>query len=111
MTTRVLTYPAPPAPDVSERDLQQLILDLATVCGWWHFHARDMRRSDTGWPDLILARPRSPLLVWEIKSAAGKLSDEQYDWGVVLMQVPGIEYRTIWPADWGHVVETLTREA
>jgi hypothetical protein len=103
--------PAPPDPNISERDLQQLIIDLATTFGFWHFHARDMRRSDTGWPDLILARPRSPLLVWEIKAARGKLSDEQYDWGVVLMQVPGIDYRVIRAADWAYVVETLTREA
>jgi hypothetical protein len=108
MVTRVLTPPAPPSLDVSERDLQQLILDLATTFGWWHFHPWSMRRSDTGWPDLVLARPCSPLLVWEIKAEQGQLSPEQYDWGMVLCQVPGIEYRVIRPRDWAHVVATLT---
>ena len=41
---------------ITEEQFQQQIIDLADVRGWWHYHTRDSRRSDEGFPDLVLVR-------------------------------------------------------
>jgi len=105
---RLLTPPAPPAPDIPERDFQQLIVDLATAFGWEHHHQLISRGSDPGWPDLVLCRPPK-LLLREIKREGGKLSQAQLDWGWLLRQC-GADWDCWYPRDWQRIVATLTRE-
>jgi hypothetical protein len=63
----------------SEKVYQQQIADLATLLGWSHFHTFDSRRSDVGWPDLILCRPPR-LIAAELKGPRGRLTFEQEQW-------------------------------
>lgn len=65
---------------MNEKQLQQAVLDCATALGWRHFHTFDSRRSDPGFPDLVLARVPDRLLFVELKSETGRMSREQAEW-------------------------------
>jgi len=104
----VLQPPAPPSPWISERDFQQLIVDLATTFGWEHYHTLHAPGSDAGWPDLVLARPPQLLFV-ELKARRGVLSWEQRAWGDTLAACR-CDWRCWKPEDWQEVLDTLTAE-
>lgn len=102
--------PATVAHSLSEKDLQQQVLDLATLYGWRHFHVRDSRGSDPGWPDLVLLRPPK-LLIVELKRETGRLSVAQSDW-LRLLDMCGVDVRVWRPSSWPEIEETLmAREA
>ena len=65
--------------NMSERELQKIVLDLAEVNGWMHYHTYDSRRSAHGWPDLVLCRPPEIIFV-ELKSNKGRLTPHQKKW-------------------------------
>jgi HNH endonuclease/VRR-NUC domain len=65
--------------NLRERDWHQQVVEVATLYGWRHFHAFDMRRSDAGWPDIVLCRPPE-LLIVELKAEHGKLQVAQEEW-------------------------------
>lgn len=104
----VLQPPAPPSPWISEKDFQQLILDLATVFGWLCYHTYDSRRSAAGFPDLVLCRPPQVIYV-ELKATRGVLSWEQRAWGELLTACR-CDWRVWRPSDWQQIVDTLTAE-
>jgi hypothetical protein len=93
---------------MSEAALQEAVIACATLLGWEHFHAYDMRRSDTGWPDLLLLKPPR-MLVLELKTERGKVSPEQEGW-LALWAACGAMTAVIRPSDW-HAgrVEALLR--
>ena len=106
---------------MSERQLQDAVVDLARMLKWRCVHfgaAQDDRgrwRTPTqadavGWPDLILVRDR--MVVVEVKAKAGRLSAEQGQWLEVLTRA-GIENYVFRPADWvsGEVEAVLRRRA
>jgi hypothetical protein len=103
-----------------EASFQACVIETARLAGWRVVHFRRARTAHgwktpiagdaTGWPDLTLVRP--PRLVFaELKSARGKLRDEQSDWLAVLRLLPGAEVFVWRPDDWPEVVETLTGTA
>jgi VRR-NUC domain-containing protein len=95
------------APRLSEKQFQEQVLQLAKWCGWWAFHPYDSRRSEPGWPDLALLRPPELLLV-ELKSEQGKLTDEQAT-VLDLLQRCGL-YARVWrPTDWEEIERKLAR--
>lgn len=61
---------------LSERDWQRLVVDFATLHGWWTYHTNNSLRSNPGWPDLVLARPGEVLFV-ELKREDGKVTAAQ----------------------------------
>lgn len=63
---------------MTEKEWQALIVEHARLHGWSGYHQFDSRRSQPGWPDLVLVRPPELLMV-ELKSASGKLTPEQAD--------------------------------
>lgn len=85
----LITPPAPPSPQISEAMFQALILDIAGWLGWTHYHTRDSRGSNPGWPDLVLVRERAGMpariLFREIKTSRGRLTQEQARWGQLLL--------------------------
>ena len=64
------------AQHLTEADLQASVEDLATFRGWAKYHTHDSRRSDPGFPDLVLWRDHR-LIFAELKAAKGKLTPEQ----------------------------------
>ena len=93
---------------VSEAAFQRQVIALAQLCGWaFCYHTRDSRGSARGFPDLVLMRVRPPrLLVVELKSARGKVTDAQADW-LAAFDACGVE-RYVWrPSDWPAIEAVL----
>ncbi len=64
---------------VLEKDWQKQVRDLASMLGYRRaYHTFDSRRSDTGFPDLVLVRDRVVFL--ELKREKGIVSVAQAGW-------------------------------
>lgn len=94
---------------MTESAWQQQVVELATLYGWLHYHAYDSRRSDPGWPDLVLVRPPK-LLVVELKTDTGRLTRSQTEW-LALLDACGVETAVWRPRDFDAVHDRLRRAA
>lgn len=99
----------------TEDEWQSTVLDYARLRGWIAHHDRPARTSrgwttpiqgTPGFPDLVLVRFGDPVLFVELKSATGRLSDDQRRWQERLVAA-GAEYRLWRPCDWDEVRRTL----
>ena len=90
---------------VSEAAFQAAVVQLAKELGWhWH-HAHDSRRTEAGFPDLVLVRGGALLFV-ELKADRGRLSPEQAVWRDALQACGAAWY--LWrPSDWDDIVSVL----
>ncbi|HZS02229.1 MAG TPA: VRR-NUC domain-containing protein [Chloroflexota bacterium] len=67
------------ARDMAEEDLLRHVKSCAAAFGWLVYHTRDSRRSDEGFPDLVLLRP--PRLIFaELKTEQGRVTHDQAMW-------------------------------
>jgi hypothetical protein len=84
---------------VSEADLHGLIVEAAGWLNWWVYHTHDSRRSQPGWPDLVLVhRDTGHVLFRELKSERGRLTAEQRE---VLGYLALRHDAGVWrPSDW-----------
>ena len=91
---------------MTEKQLQTVIIQLAELTGWLVYHTHDSRRSNPGFPDLVMARgPR--IIFAELKSAKGKTRPEQVKWLAALSLAHGEVY-TWRPAQWHDgTIETI----
>lgn len=106
-------------PPLTEAAFQAQVLELAHLRQWETFHVRAGRTLDSwrtpgsgtmakGWPDLVLVRPRDGRLLFiELKTDAGKLTEEQRRVIDVLRSVSGIHVDIWRPADWDHIERVL----
>ena len=96
--------------NVSERDFQLAVVDLAKRAGWLVFHPlpalaksghyMTATQGDVGYPDLTLVhRKRKLVLFVELKSHTGRVSIDQTMWGAALTEA-GADYRLVRPHDW-----------
>lgn len=92
---------------MTEKEWQDAVIELATYYRWAHFHVYDSRRSDPGWPDLVLCRPPE-LLVVELKSDRGRLRPDQSLW-LDRLAACGLEVAVWRPRDLDEVHERLKR--
>lgn len=92
---------------MTEAEWQLLLVEYAHLRGWWIYHTHDSRRSQPGWPDLVLLRPPEALFV-EVKSASGRVSPEQAE---VLQQLMRCDLEVhVWrPADEADAFARLAR--
>jgi hypothetical protein len=66
---------------MTERELQAQVIDLARMLGYLVWHCYDSRRSEPGFPDLVMVHERSGALIFaELKSTSGRLTPEQDRW-------------------------------
>ena len=63
---------------ILEKEWQQQVVQLFRQLGWTAYHSHDSRRSQPGFPDLVLVRER--VIYLELKREKGSLSDKQRDW-------------------------------
>ena len=91
---------------VTEADFQATVIEMARALGWRVYHTHDSRRSNPGFPDLVLVRDRV-LRIWELKSETGTLSRNQADW-IVDLQTAGVEALVLQPSDMPRIRELLT---
>lgn len=89
-----------PLMKMSEAQLQNNVLDLARVHGWLSYHTYDSRRSQPGFPDLVLVHPVAKRTLFrELKSDAGRVSPAQHTW-IATLRAAGQDVGTWWPHDW-----------
>jgi hypothetical protein len=63
---------------VTEKELMAAIVEAARWLNYWTFHVHDSRRSEPGFPDLVLVnRSTGYTLYREIKTDKGKLTPTQ----------------------------------
>jgi hypothetical protein len=90
----------PALPAISENMFMQQVIDYARSRGWKVYHVFDSRRSEPGFPDLLLVRRR--LVMAELKTQTGKLTRAQREWLEALRQC-GIAVYTWRPSDWRQI--------
>lgn len=68
------------AEGMSEREFQTSVVNLAEALGWKVYHTHDSRRSQPGFPDLVMVHARHGVVFRELKTMKGKESPHQTEW-------------------------------
>lgn len=101
---------------ITEEAFLAKVRQVARMAGWTGYHTYSSKRSDPGFPDLLLVKPgpqlgTGRLIVAELKRQSGKLTAEQHLWLDLLRHsVATLEVYTWKPADWPQIVAILTQE-
>ena len=83
---------------MTERQLQDAVLQLARLTGWLVYHTHCSIRSQPGFPDLVLVR--GARVLWrELKSSRGRLTAAQSEW-LDRLTAAGQDADTWRPDDW-----------
>jgi len=101
---------------ISEAQFQRTVIELAERFRWKVAHFHDSRRQvkpgvwigdsqAAGWPDLVLVRARQ-LLVVELKTEDGKLTEAQKEW-IRVLRYAGAECHVWRPSDWDEIEARL----
>lgn len=93
---------------VTERELSEAVRELATMFGWeFQYHTYDSRRSEPGFPDLVLVRPGDWTYFVELKTERGRVKPEQEAW-VDAINSTGDVAAWIWrPSDLEEIARVL----
>ena len=67
-------------PPLTERKFQAETLRRFQSQGWLCYHTLDSRGSQPGFPDLVCVHPTRGILYLELKTARGRLSNDQERW-------------------------------
>ena len=109
------------APMQTEQQFQDAVVELAELNGWLCYHTYDSRRSDPGFPDMVMVRG-AVVIFAELKTERGRVSRPQREWLDALKSVErqafedkseGFEeYRVVrvylWrPSDWDDIEKVL----
>lgn len=83
---------------ITEKQLQELVRELAGYLRLLCYHTHDSRRSEPGFPDLVIVGPNG-VLFRELKSARGVLTTDQEQWLSALGAA--CQNADVWrPGDW-----------
>jgi len=107
----------PAAVTVTEKQFQATVVEYAEWHGWWHYHTRDSRGSEPGFPDWAFLRD-GVLVLAELKAQGGRLQPGtwsksgryypgQQEWLDALAAVPGLVVRLWRPSDWAEIEAVL----
>ena len=91
---------------MTEKQFQTQIVMVAKANGWIVYHTYDSRRSEPGFPDLVLVRDR--VLFRELKTNTGRVSVAQKDWGDALTKA-GADFKVWRPSDLKAIIKELGR--
>ena len=91
----------------TERSFMARVIAEANQAGYLVYHTFNAKRSPKGFPDVVLAKAGSPILLCELKTERGKVTPEQATWLEVLASVTGVESHLWRPDDWATIVQTL----
>ena len=92
------------AEDEPEKEFMARVVALAKANGWLCYHTHYSRKSEKGFPDLVLVRDR--VIFAELKSAEGRLSEEQGEWVAALGRA-GARVAVWRPCHWPQVEAVL----
>lgn len=92
--------------DLLEKQIQSAIVDIARLLGWRVYHTFDSRKSEAGFPDLVLVRDR--VIYAEVKRSGQKPRPSQVDWLNALSRAGAEVY--LWTEDdYDEVAAILSR--
>ena len=94
---------AKPEPQ-DEKAFQAEVVKLAKSLGWKKYHTYDSRKSDAGFPDLVLVRER--VIYAECKTDDGELTADQLNWRDWLLAAKQ-EWHCWRPRDWAEIERIL----
>lgn len=88
------------AREMSEATLQAQVITAARAVGWLVYHTHDSRRSQPGFPDLVLVHARQGRVLFrELKAERGRVHPKQREW-LEALQAAG-QNAAVWrPSDW-----------
>ena len=89
---------------MTEKQFQSKVITLAKTLGWKMYHTYDSRRSEPGFPDLVLVKNK--VLFRELKTDTGKLRTEQKEWGDALTAA-GCDFKVWRPRDMTSIILEL----
>lgn len=89
----------------TERAFQASVVRYARLMGWAAYHTYDSRRSDAGFPDLVLVR-RPRVVFAELKSQRGRLRPAQRAW-IEELRACGQDVFIWRPSQWQEVERVL----
>ena len=102
-TTTPDEYRKAAAKAMPERELQENVRQLCKSLGWYCYHTFDSRRSEPGFPDLVLVR-MGRLIFAELKTETGRESLAQERWadrlGNVQRHNKTVQYQLWRPTQW-----------
>lgn len=90
---------------MSERELQDAVLELAVMLGYLAYHTFDSRKSVAGFPDLVIVGHGRSIFI-ELKSAKGPVRPAQREWLSALASA-GQEVHVVRPDDWPLRVQAI----
>lgn len=93
--------------DPSEKQFQSQVHQLAKMWHWEAYHTFDSRRSESGFPDSVLAK-RGRIIFAELKVEPNVPTPAQLRWLAVLGLCPGVIARCWYPDDWPEIEAILT---
>ena len=96
------------SPFTRERDFQAAVCELAKTLGCLVYHTHDSRRSEPGFPDLVIVGKRR-VMFRELKTQSGRLSPAQEAW-LYRLQTAGADADVWRPDDWPQRVTEHFRE-
>jgi hypothetical protein len=108
LTMRTPTTEMDPASP--EEVLLGKVRQLAKIHGWQVYHTRDSRKSERGFPDVVLTDGEAVLFI-ELKTNTGKVTAAQQTWLSLLQHTGKVEAQVWRPRDWPQIVTRLTRHA
>ena len=93
--------------EMSEKDLQQWVIDLAKRTGWRVYFTWNSKHSPKGWVDLILLRGIY-MLCLELKTEKGRVKPEQAETIRALSVIRRVEVDVIRPRHRDQLEKILT---
>ena len=95
---------------IREASLLDNVRRTARLYGWRTYHTHDSRRSEPGFPDIVMVRG-SRLVFAELKTARGRVTPDQRAWLDALHGVGAPEVHLWRPDDWPQVLDVLRHPA
>ncbi len=96
---RTYMKPDPRPGTMTEAELQDQVQLMCRQLGLYCYHTHDSRRSQAGWPDLVIISERTKRAVFrELKSQTGRLTSDQKYVGYLLAMC-GLSWEVWRPAD------------
>lgn len=97
------------ANEISHKQFQQQIIDLAKLAGFEHIYFTwNSRHSPAGFPDLVIIKERRQIVA-ELKVGKDNLSPEQYFWLLEFKKGRHTEVYVWYPEDFDSIVTILTK--
>ena len=93
-------------PVITEKEFMDEVVETAQLGGWLVYHTYDSRRSQAGFPDLVMVR-HGRVIFAELKSEKGRIRPEQQLWLDELMKSDAVETFLWRPSDSETMQKTL----